>query len=592
MTICSFLSTQTKKENPKSPSQFGASQRRGPNAIGHLNYAAMLKETAFSGAIKTDDKWLDAYSYDESIFSIRPQLIIQPKNSEDVEIAVKTINQETKRFPTLSLTPRAAGTGLSGGSLTDSVVIDVVTNLNQIGQPEMTESGPTITVGPGAMFRDVEKVLKKHNVYLPAFPASKDICAIGGCVGNNAAGPNSLNFGHFAESVAALQVVLKDGQTYTIAPLTYEDFNNLIKEGHAYAEVAQEIFALIKKNERVIKRARPKTTKNSAGYALWDVIDGKVADFEAGRATFNLNRLVCGSQGTIGVVTSVTLNTEPIITDAALIAVPIFNLADTGRVILSALKNNPVNIELYDGLTFDLALKNPDFFKDRLSGQEYKQVIEAMKKTHQDRYQNRTPEFTLLITLSTKEAAKAPNAVTKALSKELKVKAEHITSPIEVEMYWQIRRASYTLSKFMDTSKRPAAFLEDMTVPTEHIGAFFKDIKLLLEKYKVEAAVHGHGGDGHLHFYPLMDFTDKKTPDKVMAMAEDFFNTAVKYGGNICGEHNDGIIRTPHLSKLFSKQTLKLFKQVEKIFDPDDIFNPGKKVNPRFDIKESMRQIN
>jgi FAD/FMN-containing dehydrogenase len=108
----------------------------------------------------------------------------------------------------------------------------------------------------------------------------------------------------------------------------------------------------------------------------------------------------------------------------------------------------------------------------------------------------------------------------------------------------------------------------------------------------VKAAVHGHGGNGHFHFYPLLDFTNKTTPMLVMKMAEKFYDTAVKYKGNICGEHNDGIIRTPFLNKMFSKQMLELFKTTEHIFDPDDIFNPGKKVNPRFDIKETMRHTN
>jgi hypothetical protein len=141
-------------------------------------------------------------------------------------------------------------------------------------------------------------------------------------------------------------------------------------------------------------------------------------------------------------------------------------------------------------------------------------------------------------------------------------------------------------------AKRPAAFLEDMTVPPENLGKFFTEIKALLKNYNLTAAVHGHGGNGHFHFYPLMDFTNKTTPKLVVKMAEEFFNVAIKYKGNICGEHNDGIIRTPHLSKIFSKKMLDLFKVVEHIFDPDDIFNPGKKVNPRFDIKDSIRHTN
>jgi len=187
---------------------------------------------------------------------------------------------------------------------------------------------------------------------------------------------------------------------------------------------------------------------------------------------------------------------------------------------------------------------------------------------------------------------KTPAEIIAQKIKPTGTRARVVSNPIEAEMLWQIRRASYTLSKFQDPTKRPAAFLEDMTVPPENLSKFFVEIKKLFKEFNVTSAVHGHGGNGHFHFYPLLDFTQKTTPLMVEKMAEKFYNTAIKYKGNICGEHNDGIIRTPHLSKVFSKKMLDIFKKTEAIFDPEDIFNPGKKVNPRFDIKSSMRKSN
>jgi len=215
-----------------------------------------------------------------------------------------------------------------------------------------------------------------------------------------------------------------------------------------------------------------------------------------------------------------------------------------------------------------------------------------MYTTYHVRYRRKTPEFTVLVTLDEATTLKNDPAELARKITGKKVKARLVKSPLESEMFWQIRRASYTLSKFQDTTKRPAAFLEDMTVPPENLSRFFIQVKKLLKEFNVTAAVHGHGGNGHFHFYPLLDFTNKTTPRLVEKMAEKFFSTAVKYDGNICGEHNDGIIRTPHLNKMFSKKILDLFIKTESIFDPEDIFNPGKKVNPRFDIKETMRTKN
>lgn len=560
--------------------------------LGHLLVEQILREAGFKGTVSTDKILLDKYSTDESIFSIRPQIVLQPTNQKDVEIAVKTLAEETERFPSLSLTPRAAGTGLSGGSLTDSVVIDMCQHMNAVGEFFPGKTSATFTCQPGAMWRDVEKMLKEHDHYLPPYPASKDICSIGGAVANNSAGPDSLRYGHVANWVKSLEVTLYDGQTYTVKPLNYKKYKSLIKEKNAYSKIAKQVFDLISKNEKIIKRAKPKTQKNSAGYALWDVFDTSVSEFKKGNGHFDLTKLIVGSQGTIGIVTLVTMQAEPICHDESLVVIPVFDLADASDVVIEALKYNPRNIEVFDALTYDLAMQNPHFFRTRISGISYYKVLLSMYTAYHVRYGRKTPQFTLLVTFENKTLENDITDIVRSLRVHGGKKARLVKNPDEKEMLWQIRRASYTLSKFQDPNKRPAAFLEDMTVPPKHLGKFFAEIKKLLKKYNITAAVHGHGGNGHFHFYPLLDFTKKSTPQLVEKMADEFFSLAVKYEGDICGEHNDGIIRTPYLSKMFSKNVLELFKQVEKIFDPNDIFNPGKKVNPRFDIKSSIRKTN
>ncbi len=568
-------------------------KQRKPQPLGHLMVEHKLHDAGFRGEVSSDAKLLERYSTDESIFAVRPQIVLQPKRSQDVEIAVKVLGAETKKFQTLSLTPRAAGTGLSGGSLTDSIIIDVSKHLNRLEGVMQGSNGVAITCEPGMMWRDMEKELAKHDAYLPSYPASKDICSIGGAIGNNAAGPDSLRYGHCAEWIASLDVVLHDGHTYTIQPLSYKEYQALVKRDDAYGRILKEIFTLIEKNEKLIEKAKPKTKKNTAGYALWHCLNGSVAEFKKGKVELDLTRLIAGSQGTIGVITKLTMRAQPIAHDTELIAIPVFNLADAGAVVVEALKYDPINVEVFDGLSFDLAMKNPDFFKDRLDGMQYYKVLLSMYTCYHVRWKRQTPEFTLLVTVDGKHAER--DAIADAVASIQAAggtRARHITSAAEREMFWQIRRASYTLSKFQDPSKRPAAFLEDMTVPPENLAKFFAEVKKLLKEFGVTAAVHGHGGNGHFHFYPLLDFTKQGTGDMVEKMAETFFDTAVKHGGNICGEHNDGIARTPYLNKLFTKKELDLFKQVEHIFDPDDIFNPGKKVNPRFDVKETLRKTN
>lgn len=568
-------------------------RRRAP--LGHLMLAHALQDAGFEGEILSDEKTLERYATDESIFHITPQIVLLPRSVKDVQIAVRVIKQESAEFPSLSLTARAAGTGLGGGSLTDSVVIDIKEHLNEIIKIDKKVGNVTVTAYAGTMWRDIEKALKEHDRYLPPYPASKHLCTIGGSVANNAAGPDSLRYGHVADWVESLEVVLDDGEVYDVRPLSYKEFRTLLKSKNALARVAKEVLTLIEENEAAIHKARPKTKKNSAGYALWDVVMPSVAEWKKGKGSFDLTRLFSGGQGTVGIVTKVTMRTEPIARNISLVAVPVFDLAAASKVVLEALRYDPINIEVFDALTYDSAMKNPQFFKDRLPALDYYRVLLSMYTTYHVRWGSRLPEFVLLVTLDDKyldEKGFKKDEIIKLMRGKGGRGARLITNTYEKQMFWQIRDASYSLSKLLDPNKRPAAFLEDMTVPPEHMARFFADIKALLKKYNVTAAVHGHGGNGHFHFYPLLDFKSPSTPTLVVKMAEEFFDTAVKYGGNICGEHNDGIIRTPHLGKMFSKVTIGLFETVEHIFDPADIFNPGKKVHPRFDVKESIRHTN
>lgn len=558
------------------------------NPLGHLLIEKLLREAGFRGGISTKKDLLDKYSTDESIFSIRPQVVLQPRNRNDVEIATAVVAEQTKRFTSLSLTPRAAGTGLGGGSLTDSVVIDVCAHLDKIGDVVEKKDKIILSCEPGAMWPDIESRLKAHDAYLPPFPTSKDTFSIGGSIANNIAGPDSLRHGTSTDWVESIDIVLQDGHTYTIKPLTFREFKLLIKQNNEHARIAKEIFALIEKNETEIKKSK----KSNAGFPLWNVVPQGVTKFKKNEGTFDLTRLICGSQGTIGIIVNITLRAEKIPKNTTLIAVPIFNLEDVSEVLVKAGKYNPLSVEVFDGLSFDLAMRNPTFFRERLSLTKYYRVMLSMYSMYHVRLKRRLPEFTALITID--EAATDETPIFEIADKisTATAKARIIKSPTDIEMLWQIRRTGYTLSKFHDQNKRPAAFLEDMTVPPENLSKFLVQIKRLLKEFNISTAIHSYGGNGNFYFYPLLDFNNKTTPAMVEKIAEKFFATATKFNSGALSEHNDSIISVFHLNKIFSKKMIELFETTEKIFDPNDIFNPGKKVHPRFDIKSAIRDRN
>ncbi len=562
--------------------------------LGHLLLEQLLRNAGFRGMVSTEKSVLAEYATDESIFSISPQLVLQPFNARDVEIAANVVAKETSRFTSLSLTPRGAGTGLSGGSLTDSVVIDTRTHLNNIGDISYRDKTEdvTITVEPGVLWSDLEHTLRSRGYYIPTYNTAAEICSVGGAIANNAAGAEASEFGHCSDWVESLEIVLSDGKKHVSKPLSYKELKALIKKDNAYARIVGDVFSLIEKNETEIKKNRPKTRINTAGYDLWDVVPQGVAAFKKGKGTFDINKLLVGSQGTVGIITSVTMRATALPTATTTICVPVYEVADIGKIITKAEEYKPRKLEVFDNTTYDLALQNPEYFKKYVRGISYYRMMLTMYTNYHVRYSRKLPTYFLLVQLDSETTLKTPASTIAHTISIGKNQARVLYNPIEEDMFWNMRRASYALSKRLDDTKRPAAFLEDMIVPPAQLPKYLTEVANLFKEFNITATMHGHAGIGHFHFYPLLDFTQKTTPALVEKMSEKFYSLATKHGGSLCGEHNDGIIRTPHLDKMFSKKMMDLFVQTEHIFDPDDIFNPGKKVNPRFEVRDVIRTAN
>lgn len=539
------------------------------------------------------------YATDESVFEVTPQLIVFPKNTQELQAVVRIVSEMDENGGEISLTPRAAGTGLSGGSLNDSVIIDTAKYLTGISAIEKNEDGTArVRVKPGTMFRDFDAYTRKEGFFLPPYPSSRDICTVGGMVGNNAAGPNSLKYGHTASFVHELTVVLADGGEYQLTPLSYSELQAELKRTDILGRIYREVWKLIEEQYEAIQQARPQSSKNSSGYLLWEVVHAEsLKAFKEGRGHFHLAPLFAGSQGTLGIISDITFTVLPTPVQSDLVVIPITELKHIGGAVQSILKFNPYNVEIFDARTYNLALKHLYFFRLQFFKDDWLAWFAFVARflfNHVFNFSFSVPAFILLVKFDGHDHSQANHNCDPVCDavKEFNCQAWRVKGRGMEDMFWKLRHASYSLAKLGADDKRPAAFLEDMVVPPENLPEFLVELERLLGTYKAEYAMHGHGGNGHFHFYPLMDFTDTETPQKIKTMADDFFELAKKHGGNICGEHNDGIIRTPYMSQIFSSSALELFKKLEHIFDPFDIFNPGKKVNPKFDIAQCIRKRN
>lgn len=515
------------------------------------------------GEVAVDEESLRKYSRDASLFEVRPQVVVFPKDAEDIKDLVNFANDNPEK---ISLTARSGGTDMSGGVLTESVVVDVTRHLNRI-----KEIGNNFAVvQPGVYYRDFEKETLKHNLLLPSYPASREICAVGGMVANNSGGEKTLAYGKTEDYVMELRVVLSDGNEYMIKPLSRAELDKKIEQKDFEGELYGRIFDLVQKNREHLKEAKPDVTKNSAGYYLWNVWDGKI---------FDLTRLLVGSQGTLGIVTEIKFELIRPKKYSRLAVIFLKDLGPLMETVKTVMKFRPESFESFDDHTLKIALRY-------LFG-----LIKLLKQNIFGIAWNFLPEFWMLVSSGlpklillaefTDDNESELQKRLDSLSEELKSKKSNfrvMKTEAEANKYWTIRRESFNLLRHHIKGKRTAPFIDDFIVRVERMPEFLPELNKILDQYDLTYTIAGHVGDGNFHIIPLMDLADPKNHQTIKELSDKVYDLVLKYGGSITAEHNDGLIRSPYLEKMYGKEIYKLFEETKRIFDPKNIFNPGKKV--------------
>lgn len=521
------------------------------------------------GEVFDDAKTLEEFSRDAGFFKVDPKIVVAVKDLEDIKNLVNFVSKNKVGDPSLSLTVRAGGSGMSGGAVNESIIIDVARYLNNFKGMK----GETAVVEPGMYYRDFEKETLKHGLIFPSFPASRELCAIGGIVANNAGGEKSLAYGKTQDYVESVKVVLADANEYEFKSLNKEELEKKTKLETFEGKVYKNIYELINNNEDLIKNAKPNVSKNSAGYFLWDVWDKE-------KEKFNLAKLIVGSQGTLGIITEATIGLVKPKKHSRMLVIFMRDMKPLANIISKILVHKPETLESYDDHTLKLAMRFlPQFVKILKSNiislglsflPEFKMVLSGG-----------FPKIVLMTEFTgdnEEEVIKRAEEAKDSL-KEFKVKTRVTKTEQESNKYRTIRRESFNLLREKVKDKQAAPFIDDIVVLPEKLSEFLPQLESLLGEYDgLTYTVAGHMGDGNFHIIPLMDLDDPKSIQIIKELAPRVYDLVIKFGGSITAEHNDGIIRTPFLRDMYGEEVYNLFKEVKNIFDPQNIFNPGKKV--------------
>lgn len=530
-----------------------------------MNKVAHYLQEHVSGEVMTSNDARKYFSTDNSIFTLTPSVIVYPKNENDVRKTARFTWQLAERGRVIPLTARGSGTDLSGAAIGSGVLLVFPSHLNQVSYYDAKEE--QVTAEAGINFGKLQQLLLSYNRFVPSAPASMEYSTLGGAVANNASSKYSLKYGDIRNAVRGLRVVLANGEVIETGRLSKKELNRKLGLATFEGEIYRSVDTLLEENKDLVAKTIVNVTKNSCGYAL--------ADVKSDDASFDLTPLLVGSQGTLGLITEVTIGTSPSRTESALMIAYINSTNDLQSSVLELrdLEEMPSAIEVVDGQLLDLVAKeNPNYLKEVIASP--------------------FPKFVLLVEFDSDNEHKRHKLVKKA-SRIL----TQYTRDVVVEedrdrqkLIWKVREASALLSGHNQGQLNPLPLIDDGIVPPEKLSAFISAIYDQFSREHLQVAIWGHAGDANLHVQPYLNLGQVGDRQKAFRMLEDYSRSVKELGGSISAQYNDGRLRGPYLSKIYPEDVYQLFLQVKKIFDPYNILNPGVKAGISTDeVKPLLR---
>jgi FAD/FMN-containing dehydrogenase len=524
-------------------------------------------KSLIKGQVLTDEDSLEHYSTDGSIFTMKPWAIVLPSSKEDIVNLVKwtkktkEANRESRIANRLSITCRGKGTDQAGGPINDGIILKFPGHLDKI----LEVGNDYVCVEPGALWGKVNMELAKKGHFVPCYPASQYFATIVGGVANNCAGEKSVKYGEARDYILSLKMIIADGNEMEIKPLSAKELIKKQSQNNFEGEIYRKLPDLLIANYNLIQKSKPDVNKDATGYWLYDVLRDETVD---------LNRLVCGSQGTFGIITEVTLKTVLKPKLNGLLMASFDSLETTGKAIMKVLGLEPSAFEIVDSFLLQMIQKaEPKIVEELLVDSKFPAVILLIEFDGDD------------LNLIKQKIEGAKNRLA-----GLAVEFNEAFEKEKQDKLWAVRRRAATVAESAQGKKKALPFIEDSVVHPKRLSEYISELYKILQKYGVEFAVWGHAGNGNIHLQPFLDIGDKADREKLFAIAEEVYNLVIKLKGALSGEHNDGLMRSPFLKMQFKEGIYDLFKQVKQIFDPLNIFNPHKKVDVDLDfVKRYLR---
>jgi len=523
----------------------------------YLEFLDALKKFSFSGDICPDYANRTVSSTDNSVYQILPQGVIYPADENDLvlicQLAVKP------EFRDIVLSPRGGGTGTNGQSLTDGLVIDTSKYMNQILEINTDEGW--VRVESGVVKDQLNEALRPYGLFFAPELSTSNRATIGGMVNTDASGQGSCLYGKTRDHVIELTTVLLDGSVITSEAVDDSELLALCDQQNKSGLIHRLVDNIHKEYKNKIDEVFPPLNRCLTGYDLAHIRDES--------QLFNLNNIICGSEGTLGFVTRAKLNILPIPKESAIVIVRYTSFDASLRDASSLMDSAPTSIETIDSKVLNLAMK--DFIwhqvEEFFDGDTAVQGINLIEFTAENE-ETLTNSINFLI-----EKLADENSDKQDRSGYSVVRGQQSVNKI-----WAMRKRAVGLLGNAEGEARPIPFVEDTAVPPEHLADFILEFREILDAYQLEYGMFGHVDAGVLHVRPALDMKNPDEEKIAWEISDRVADLTKQYHGVFWGEHSKGV-RSEYAPEFFGE----LYPQLQRIkaaFDPHNQLNPGKIATP------------
>lgn len=509
--------------------------------------AAMLQ-----GELQWDLASRMAHASDASHYQVLPLAVARPRSREDLMALVQFAAEHH-----VPLIPRSAGTSLAGQVVGAGIVVDTARHLTRI--LEVDEGQGLARVEPGVVLDQLNRRVAALGLKFAPNPSTFDRATIAGVIGNNAWGAHAPRYGTTREHVRQLELISGAGLRLQCGPRTPAELAALRAGSDGEANVYRCVLGEVDTHRSEILRRfpDPADVPCNAGYAL-HVLARRQPWLESAPA-FNLSDLVCGSEGTLGLIAEATVKLVPVFAHTGVVCAHFNTLSAALQAVAPARRLGAVAIELLDRRLLDLT-------KHNLQHRRHRHWIVD------------NPAAVLLIEFAAASRAELADGVGK-----LRTELQHAEcyaapwfEPPQSDAVWAVRRAGLGLLMGTPGAAKPVTLIEDSAVPVAALPQFVQAAAEVLAQHELECVYYGSVGMGLIHLRPLLDLHQEHGREKLFRVAQDLAEVLLRFGGTLSAKHGDGRLRAAFLEKMLGRELAASMRRIKHAFDPHAIFNPGK----------------